>query len=90
MEAIVYMDDLARTGDHRDPAVARRRRPQARTRLIEAIAEYDDKRWRTTSREADRGARLIADIRKATLDISMTPVAVLLAFRTGRAACSTR
>ena len=48
---------------------------EARTHLIEAIADYDDELMEAyLDEEAIDVARLKAAIRKATLDISMTPV----------------
>src|SRR5204862_96463 len=47
----------------------------ARTHLIEAVAEYDDELMEDyLSDQPIEIDRLKADIRKATLDISMTPV----------------
>jgi elongation factor G len=75
-KAIVYKDDLGKEVEeteipdqHRDAAHA------ARTALIEAVAEYDDELMEAyLSEEPIEVDRLKADIRKATLDISMTPV----------------
>jgi len=74
--AVVYKDDLGQEveetdipDDHRDVA------HEARTHLIEAIADYDDELMEAyLSDEAIDVDRLKAAIRKATLDISMTPV----------------
>src|SRR6266513_1842279 len=75
-KAIIYKDDLGQEveetdipEDHADVA------HEARTHLIEAIADYDDELMEAyLSDEAIDVARLKAAIRKATLDISMTPV----------------
>jgi elongation factor G len=74
--AIIYKDDLGQEveetdipEDHVDVA------HEARTHLIEAIADYDDELMEAyLSDEAIDVDRLKAAIRKATLDISMTPV----------------
>jgi elongation factor G len=75
-KAIIYKDDLGQQveeidipEDHVDVA------HEARTHLIEAIAEYDDELLEAyLSDEPIDINRLKAAIRKATLDISMTPV----------------
>ena len=55
---------------------------QARTELIEAVAEYDEKLMEDYLEEKPiEPDRLIEDIRKATLDISMTPVLCGSAFK---------
>jgi elongation factor G len=74
--AIIYKDDLGQEveetdipDDHKDVA------HEARTHLIEAIADYDDELMEAyLSDEPIDVDRLKAAIRKATLDISMTPV----------------
>jgi elongation factor G len=74
--AVIYKDDLGQEveetdipDDHRDVA------HEARTHLIEAIADYDDELMEAyLSDEEIDTERLKAAIRKATLDISMTPV----------------
>ncbi|HKN94606.1 MAG TPA: elongation factor G [Thermoleophilaceae bacterium] len=74
--AVIYKDDLGQEveetdipDDHKDIA------HEARTHLIEAIADYDDELMEAyLSDEAIDVDRLKAAIRKATLDISMTPV----------------
>jgi elongation factor G len=83
MEAIVYMDDLGQDWEITEiPAELADAAHQARTELIEAIAEYDDKLMEDYLEEKPiEAARLIADIRKATLDISMTPVLCGSAFK---------
>ncbi|HEY7632909.1 MAG TPA: elongation factor G [Thermoleophilaceae bacterium] len=75
-KAIIYRDDLGQEveetdipDDHKDVA------HDARTHLIEAIADYDDELMEAyLSDEPIDVDRLKAAIRKATLDISMTPV----------------
>jgi elongation factor G len=75
-KAIIYKDDLGQEveeidipADHADVA------HEARTHLIEAIADYDDELMEAyLSDETIDVDRLKAAIRKATLDISMTPV----------------
>jgi len=75
-KAVIYKDDLGQEveetdipDDHRDIA------HEARTHLIEAIADYDDELMEAyLSDEPIDVDRLKAAIRKATLDISMTPV----------------
>ena len=83
MEAIVYKDDLGQDWEITEiPAELADAAHQARTELIEAIAEYDDKLMEDYLEEKPiEAARLIADIRKATLDISMTPVLCGSAFK---------
>jgi elongation factor G len=74
--AVIYKDDLGQEveeidipDDHKDIA------HEARTHLIEAIADYDDALMEAyLSDEQIDVDRLKAAIRKATLDISMTPV----------------
>ncbi|HEX8054386.1 MAG TPA: elongation factor G [Thermoleophilaceae bacterium] len=75
-QAIFYDDDLGK--DVRVEAIPdeyKERAHDARTALIEAIAEYDDDLMEAYLAEEEIEVdRLKADIRKATLDISMTPV----------------
>src|SRR5215213_8847873 len=74
--AILYKDDLGQEWEvveipdrYKDAA------HDARTALIEAIAEYDDELMEDYLEEKPiEEARLKEDIRKATLDISITPV----------------
>ncbi len=75
-KAIVYKDDLGQDWEETDiPADHVDVAHEARTHLIEAIADYDDELMEAyLSDEAIDVARLKAAIRKATLDISMTPV----------------
>ncbi|HYM53211.1 MAG TPA: GTP-binding protein, partial [Candidatus Dormibacteraeota bacterium] len=83
MEAIVYLDDLGQDWEITEiPAELADAAHQARTELIEAIAEYDDKLMEDYLEDKPiEAARLVADIRKATLDISMTPVLCGSAFK---------
>ena len=83
MKAIVYKDDLGQEWEVTDiPAELQDAATQARTELIEAVAEYDDKLMEDYLEEKPiEPDRLIADIRKATLDISMTPVLCGSAFK---------
>jgi elongation factor G len=83
MKAIVYKDDLGQDSEITDiPAEMAAAAQQARTELIEAVAEYDDELMEDYLEEKQiEPARLIADIRKATLDISMTPVLCGSAFK---------
>ncbi|MEA2400132.1 MAG: elongation factor, partial [Thermoleophilaceae bacterium] len=83
MKAIVYKDDLGQEWEVTDiPADLQDAATQARTELIEAIAEYDDELMEDYLEDKPIEAdRLVADIRKATLDISMTPVLCGSAFK---------
>jgi elongation factor G len=74
--AIVYKDDLGKEVEEIDiPAELADAAHDARTHLIEAVAEYDDDLMEDYLEEKPiEVERLKADIRKATLDISMTPV----------------
>jgi len=75
-KAIMYKDDLGQEWEETDiPADHVDIAHEARTHLIEAIAEYDDELLEAyLSDEAIDVDRLKAAIRKATLHISMTPV----------------
>jgi elongation factor G len=75
-KAIIYKDDLGQEWEETDiPADHVDVAHDARTHLIEAIADYDDELMEAyLSDEAIDVDRLKAAIRKATLDISMTPV----------------
>ncbi|HEX8076008.1 MAG TPA: elongation factor G [Thermoleophilaceae bacterium] len=75
-KAILYKDDLGKEVEEAEiPAELADAAHEARTHLIEAVAEYDDDLMETyLAEEAIEVERLKADIRKATLDISMTPV----------------
>jgi elongation factor G len=83
MKAIVYKDDLGQDWEVTDiPAELQDAAAQARTELIEAVAEYDDELLEDYLEEKPiEPERLIADVRKATLDISMTPVLCGSAFK---------
>jgi elongation factor G len=75
-KAIVYKDDLGKESEVIEiPAELADEAHEARTHLIEAIADYDDALMEAyLAEEVIDVARLKAAIRKATLDISMTPV----------------
>jgi elongation factor G len=83
MKAIVYKDDLGQEWEVTDiPAELQDAAGRARTELVEAVAEYDDELMEDYLEEKPiEAARLIQDIRKATLDISMTPVLCGSAFK---------
>ena len=83
MKAIVYKDDLGQDWEVTEiPGELADAAHQARTELIEAIAEYDDELMSDYLEEKPiEAARLVRDIRKATLDISMTPVLCGSAFK---------
>jgi elongation factor G len=83
MKAIVYKDDLGQDWEVTDiPEDMAERAHQARTELIEAVAEYDEELMEDYLEDKPiEAARLIQDIRKATLDISMTPVLCGSAFK---------
>jgi elongation factor G len=82
-KAIIYQDDLGQEwtveeidSDHAAEAA------EARTHLLEAVAEYDDELMEAyLEGQAIEPARLKAAVRKATLDISMTPVLCGSAFK---------
>jgi elongation factor G len=73
--AIVYKDDLGQEWEVVDiPDELKDAAHDARTKLIEAVAEYDDQLMEDYLEEKPIDvARLKEDIRKATLDISITP-----------------
>jgi elongation factor G len=75
-KAIVYKDDLGKDSEVIEiPAELADEAHEARTHLIEAIADYDDALMEAyLAEEVIDVARLKAAIRQATLDISMTPV----------------
>jgi elongation factor G len=83
MKAILYKDDLGQEWEVTDiPDELQDAAGAARTELIEAIAEYDDALMEDYLEEKPiEPARLIQDVRKATLDISMTPVLCGSAFK---------
>ena len=76
MKAIRYQDDLGQEwGEEEIPSELAEHAREARTELIEAVAEYDDQLMEDYLEEREIEVdRLKGDIRKATLDISMTPV----------------
>jgi elongation factor G len=75
-KAIVYKDDLGKESEVIEiPAELVDEAHEARTHLIEAIADYDDALMEAyLAEEVIDVKRLKAAIRKATLAISMTPV----------------
>jgi elongation factor G len=75
-KAIVYKDDLGKESEVIDiPAELADAAHEARTHLIEAIADYDDALMEAyLAEEVIDVARIKAAIRQATLDITMTPV----------------
>ncbi|MBI5311026.1 MAG: elongation factor G [Actinobacteria bacterium] len=75
-KATIYKDDLGKELEVIDiPADLADAAHEARTHLIEAIAEYDDELMEAyLADEALDVDRVKAAIRKATLDMSMTPV----------------
>ena len=75
-KAILYKDDLGKESEVVDiPADLADAAHDARTHLIEAIADYDDELMEAyLAEEVIDVARLKAAIRQATLDISITPV----------------
>ena len=83
MKAILYKDDLGQEWEVVDiPEDLQDAAGEARTELIEAVAEYDDELLEDYLEERPiEPDRLIQDIRKATLDISMTPVLCGSAFK---------
>jgi len=83
MKAIVYKDDLGQESEVVDiPGELVDAARQARTELVEAVAEYDDELMEDYLEDKPiEPERLIQDIRKATLDISMTPVLCGSAFK---------
>ena len=83
MKAILYKDDLGQEWEITEiPDELEDAAGAARTELIEAVAEYDDALMEDYLEEKPiEPARLIQDIRKATLDISMTPVLCGSAFK---------
>jgi elongation factor G len=83
MKAILYKDDLGQEREVVDiPEELQDAANQARTALVEAVAEYDDALMEDYLEEKPiEPARLIQDIRTATLDISMTPVLCGSAFK---------
>ena len=76
MKAIVYKDDLGQEWEVTDiPESHAELAAKARTALIEAVADYDEELMEDYLEDKPiEPDRLIQDIRKATLDISITPV----------------
>jgi elongation factor G len=83
MKAIIYSDDLGQEWDVVDiPESHADLAQESRTALIEAVADYDDQLMEDYLEEKPiEAARLVEDIRKATLDISITPVLCGSAFK---------
>ena len=83
MRALIYKDDLGQEWVEEEiPAELADASKAARTELIEAVAEYDDELMEDYLEEKQiEPDRLRTDIRKATLDISMTPVLCGSAFK---------
>jgi elongation factor G len=75
-KAIIYKDDLGKESEVVEiPDELKDAAHEARTHLLEAVAEYDEELMELYLEEQPIDvARLKAAIRKATLDISMTPV----------------
>ena len=93
MKAIVYKDDLGQEWGEEDiPADMADAAHEARTHLIEALADYDDELMEDYLEEKQiEPDRLREDIRKATLDISIFPVMCgSLVQEQGRAAAARR
>jgi elongation factor G len=82
MKAVIYKDDLGKEWEETDiPSDYQERAEEARTALVEAVAEYDDELMEDYLEGKDIEVdRLKADIRKATLDFhggerpALTPV----------------
>src|SRR5215218_2516084 len=76
MKAIVYKDELGKDFDVMEiPAEIADEAQTAREHLLEEVSHYDDELVELILEEAEIPAdRLIAAIRKATLDIKLTPV----------------
>ncbi len=83
MKAILYKDDLGQEVEVVDiPDSHAELALQARTELVEAVADYDDELMADYLEDKPiEPARLIRDIRRATLDISITPVLCGSAFK---------
>jgi elongation factor G len=83
MKAIVYKDDLGQEASEEEiPENLAEAAEAARTELIEAVADYDDELMHDYLEEKPiEVERLKKDIRKATLDISITPVLAGSAFK---------
>jgi elongation factor G len=76
MKAVVYQDDLGQEWGVEDiPAHMQDAATEARTQLVEALADYDEQLMEDYLEDRPIEAdRLREDIRKATLDISIFPV----------------
>src|SRR5215217_4350193 len=76
MKAILYKDELGKDFDVTDiPAEVADEAQAAREHLLEEVSHYDDELVELILEDAEIPAdRLIAAIRKATLDIKLTPV----------------
>ena len=76
MKAVVYKDDLGQEWGEEDiPADMADAAHDARTQLVEALADYDEQLMEDYLEDKPIEAdRLREDIRKATLDISIFPV----------------
>jgi len=76
MKAVVYQDDLGQEwGVEEIPAHMAEAATEARTQLVEALADYDEQLMEDYLEDKPIEAdRLREDIRKATLDISIFPV----------------
>src|SRR5688500_7409867 len=76
MKAIIYKDELGKDFDVTDiPAEVAGEAQAAREHLLEEVSHYDDELVELILEEAEIPAdRLVAAIRKATLDIKLTPV----------------
>jgi elongation factor G len=83
MKAVIYKDDLGQEWSEEEiPAELAEAAKAGRTELIEAVAEYDDELMEDYLEDTPiEPERLREDIRKATLDISMTPVFCGSAFK---------
>src|SRR4029450_6000093 len=83
MKAIVYKDDLGQDWEVTDiPDSHADAAPRGPTELIEAAPDSAEKLMEDSLEEKPiEPDRLIEDIRKATLDISMTPVLAGSAFK---------
>jgi elongation factor G len=83
MKAIVYKDDLGQEWEVADiPDSHAEIATQARTELIEAVADYDEALMEDYLEEKPiEPSRLVQDIRTATLDISITPILCGSAFK---------
>ena len=75
-KAIFYLDDLGREFEEREiPADMADRAAEARTQLIEACADYDDELMEMYLDEQEiPHERIMASLKQATLDTSVTPV----------------